>query len=455
METCKLAVSAVSGAILNTGGNTFEETKICRDLRESLLRKIANVTLVVQFFALPYMLSGCGKKNKGEEPTYATVETIGDALGAYYYKIGAGDNLTNIAKEFGITIDEILYNNPQIKNESLIMVGDVLYLPIVLNEPDENSKLNGSISRDGVNFKSLVPVVTEPRETEPEQTESIVTEPTETESEEIENIVVDDVVKDWEEKLSTYGYVKGIDVSNAGQSGMDLDTVLKLNPEIDFVMVRAGYFVYRGASVGLDKKFLEFAQACHDNNKPMGIYYWPSFFNKEEAQREAKLILDALNGLKEEYGLKLEMPIGLDIELPIDGGGTVIERILKKDPDTLEAIETTINTLSESGYYVSIYIGHNALTTYPELIDFVKSLDLDTWIPKYDNTNPTSIGSTPKVPNVCYDGFVGIRQYSRTGVLKGYNGDVDLDVAFVNYPKIMREKLLGGFEEDGTLTFHN
>ena len=142
------------------------------------------------------------------------------------------------------------------------------------------------------------------------------------------------------------------------------------------------------------------------------------------------------------------MPIALDIELKEDGGGTVVKRILEEDPDTLEAIETTINILSEAGYYVTIYIGNNALKSYPKLQNFVESLDVDTWIPKYASNKTTSKSSEPTIPNVSYDGFTGIKQYSQTGSLKGYNGFVDLDLAFVNYPKIMREKNLGGFEEE-------
>ena len=434
------AISLVGNALLNSHYNENVVNRKNYGLTNAMWRKIAKVTLVTQFFALPLTLTACKKRTDSEEPTISSSETNPNKVVIMYYKVGSGDNLTFIADAFGVTIDEILSYNPKIKDSSLIKVGDILSIPYYKVLIKENSKLNGSISVNGEDFLDLKAIFNEYNDTELDVNEN----------EEDESLV-----NDWSDKLSKDGYVKGIDISN-WQKSMDLNKVLKKNPEIDFVMVRAGYFVEEGASEGLDGSFVNFAKVCAEANKPMGIYYWPSFFSKEEAEKETKLILDTLSGLKDECGLKLEMPIALDIELKEDGGGTVVKRILEEDPDTLEAIETTINILSEAGYYVTIYIGNNALKSYPKLQNFVESLDVDTWIPKYASNKTTSISSEPTIPNVSYDGFTGIKQYSQTGSLKGYNGFVDLDLAFVNYPKIMREKNLGGFEEENrSLSFRN
>ncbi len=51
------------------------------------------------------------------------------------YTIKAGDTLNKIAKKFGLTVDQLLAANKQIKNPNKIAVGDVLVIPSVT--PDE------------------------------------------------------------------------------------------------------------------------------------------------------------------------------------------------------------------------------------------------------------------------------------------------------------------------------
>jgi LysM repeat protein len=51
------------------------------------------------------------------------------------YTIKAGDTLNKISKKFGLTVDQLLAANKQIKNPNKIAVGDVLVIPIVI--PDE------------------------------------------------------------------------------------------------------------------------------------------------------------------------------------------------------------------------------------------------------------------------------------------------------------------------------
>jgi nucleoid-associated protein YgaU len=45
------------------------------------------------------------------------------------YTIVRGDTLTKIAKKFGVTVEQILAANPQIKNANNINVGDVIVIP--------------------------------------------------------------------------------------------------------------------------------------------------------------------------------------------------------------------------------------------------------------------------------------------------------------------------------------
>jgi LysM repeat protein len=49
---------------------------------------------------------------------------LGTALSVH--KVAAGENLTNIAKTYGVTVDQILKSNPQIKNKNIIKAGEII-----------------------------------------------------------------------------------------------------------------------------------------------------------------------------------------------------------------------------------------------------------------------------------------------------------------------------------------
>jgi morphogenetic protein associated with SpoVID len=58
------------------------------------------------------------------EPTKSGEGYLGTALSVH--KVAAGENLTNIAKTYGVTVDQILKSNPQIKNKNMIKVGEII-----------------------------------------------------------------------------------------------------------------------------------------------------------------------------------------------------------------------------------------------------------------------------------------------------------------------------------------
>ena len=51
---------------------------------------------------------------------------VGTALSIY--TIQPGDNLTKIANEMGVTVDDILKQNPQIKDKNKIFPGDTIQI---------------------------------------------------------------------------------------------------------------------------------------------------------------------------------------------------------------------------------------------------------------------------------------------------------------------------------------
>jgi hypothetical protein len=61
---------------------------------------------------------------------YQGLKPCPDADGCYLYRIHSGDNLTALAKHFGISIAALKAANPTIKDPSLLHVGDKIRVPV-------------------------------------------------------------------------------------------------------------------------------------------------------------------------------------------------------------------------------------------------------------------------------------------------------------------------------------
>jgi LysM domain len=53
-----------------------------------------------------------------------------DVADCYLYKVRSGDNLTAIAARFGLTLTQLKAANPEVKDPSLLHVGDVIRVPL-------------------------------------------------------------------------------------------------------------------------------------------------------------------------------------------------------------------------------------------------------------------------------------------------------------------------------------
>lgn len=257
---------------------------------------------------------------------------------------------------------------------------------------------------------------------------------------------------DFTEKIKNQGYTKGIDISAVGQENIDLKKVLE-NNDIDFVIARMSYFIKQSKHDsdrdGIDDVFDKYAKACAEANVPMGVYFWPSIVDVPSAKREVDIITSKLDEIKEKYGLYLELPVCIDIETYEDGGGFVIDRLCNGDKDSLDALQYVINTLEERGYFVMVYTGNNCLKDNPKYRAIIESLDVDTWIPRYSSSNAVSFSNKPNVyGELDYSGSTSIRQYTQSGKVNGFNGNVDLNVCYTDFPKIIKNNGLNGFNQD-------
>ena len=379
-----------------------------KDIWNKLNKKQKRLLLALALSTSALGCMGCGDKdinnnynNESINDNPGKLEEIAKKYGFHPEQVEVispevGDTLTSIAKEYGMTLNEIIEING-IENPNFIT-------------PDMNIIVLTKYKR--VNYDS----------------------------------------DDFTEKIKNQGYTKGIDISAVGQSNIDLKTVLEKN-DIDFVMARMAYFIKQSKHDtdrnGIDDVFDKYAKACAEANVPMGVYFWPSIVDVKSAKREVDIITSKLDEIKEKYGLCLELPVCIDIELPKDGGGQVIERLCNGDEDSLEALQYIINTLEEKGYFVMVYTGNNCLKENPKYRAIIESLDVDTWIPRYSNGNVVDFSTTPDIySELSYSGSTSIRQYTQSGKVKGFNGNVDLNVCYTDFPKIIKNNGLNGFNQD-------
>ena len=85
--------------------------------------------------------------------------------------------------------------------------------------------------------------------------------------------------------------------------------------------------------------------------------------------------------------------------------------------------------LEKAGYWVGLYTSRSFLASHTE--DDIKTR-YALWIAEWG-------------PKLNYSGNVGIWQYSETGKVDGISGNVDLDIAYVDYATKVKAKGLNGY----------
>ena len=199
---------------------------------------------------------------------------------------------------------------------------------------------------------------------------------------------------------SNYKSVAGVDLS-LYQGDVDFSKVK--NAGFDYCMLRAGYRTYGGGIVTADSKFETYVSDALKNNLDVGVYFFSSAINTNEAKEEANFVLNAIRP----YNIKY--PIVIDVEDITTG--TSRQASLSSDELT-EVVKTFCETISNAGYSVMIY---------SNLKGFVANLNLEE-LEKYDKWF-ANYSQTPYYPYK-----FTMWQYSSTGKVDGINGDVDLNI---------------------------
>lgn len=208
-------------------------------------------------------------------------------------------------------------------------------------------------------------------------------------------------------------YANGVDVS---KHNGNIDWTALKNAGVDFAIIRAGYS-------GVKDPYFE---TNYKNAKAAGIdvgaYYYTYAKSVEQSLRDAVEFESWLAGKKFEY------PVFLDIE---DDS----QISLGKETLTQMCI-VFIERLQADGYFGALYTNNNWLVNYLET-EKVTTL-FDIWYARY----PASY--QPEWSDK-YGDRMCMWQYSDRGTFEGNTAQFDLDIAFKDYPSLIKQWHYNGY----------
>lgn len=207
--------------------------------------------------------------------------------------------------------------------------------------------------------------------------------------------------------------MKGIDIS-VWQNTLDLSKI-----KTDFVILRGGFTGYTKLNYNIDSSFEKFYKQAKQLNIPVGCYYYSCCNSYESGLNEAKFFYEKC--LK---GKQFEYPVYIDVE---DNRNQSNNK-----QGVTDGIIAFGDYLEKHGFYFGIYASD--ISGFKDKMDINRLARFDKWVACY--------GSKPK-----YVTSYGMWQDSSSGKLKGYIGNLDTDVSFKNYQKIIKQAKLNGFSE--------
>ena len=206
--------------------------------------------------------------------------------------------------------------------------------------------------------------------------------------------------------------IKGIDVSH-WQGNINWVSVKA--DGYDFAIIKAG-----GSDSGFytDSKFKSNYEKAKEAGIAVGTYY---FVGKDCKSYEAG-VADAKRFIATISGLQFEYPLYIDYEAP---------NAVDKESNT-EACIGFCKTMEDNGYFVGIYASE--VSGFHDRLDDSKLQNYTHWVARYG-----------KKPTTIPESVFGMWQYSSTGSVAGISGNVDLDIAYVDFPSLIKYSGRNGF----------
>lgn len=211
--------------------------------------------------------------------------------------------------------------------------------------------------------------------------------------------------------------LKGIDVSKF-QGTIDWKKVDASG--IDFVLIRAGF----GNEISQrDLNFEENVKGALANDLHVGAYWFSYAISPEDARKEA----DVFKKVLAPYKGKLDFPVAFDYEYDS------MEYSKKQGVNPTNALIDSIahafmDSMKADGWFVNLYTNCDFIRSGRFTTSTIKAYDL--WLADYTGA--------PDYP-------CGIQQTGSQGTLPGISGNVDMDVAFKDYPTIIKAGGYNGY----------
>lgn len=202
--------------------------------------------------------------------------------------------------------------------------------------------------------------------------------------------------------------MQGIDVSK-WNGDIDWSKVKKAG--VEFVLISCG--TSQSSIDSFEKNY----KGAKNNGIMVGVYRYSYAKTEESAVKEAQSLL---NNIK---GKQLEFPIVIDIE---DSSLTKLSRQEKTD-----IVKAFCEEIENAGYYAMYYCNLNWLNSHLYKDQLSK---YDLWLAQWNVTEPSV--------------ECGIWQMYDNGEIDGISGNVDMNMSFKDYPKIMIEKGINGYSKN-------
>ena len=186
---------------------------------------------------------------------------------------------------------------------------------------------------------------------------------------------------------------------------------------IRFAMVRLGYGSADGRACRLDANFARNVEGALAAGLDVGVYFYSYAMSAEAAAREAAFVLAGL----QPYAGRLAYPVAYDLE---NASQTALGKTVLTD-----MVEAFCSAVQAGGWYASYYTNLNWLRNY---LDAARLTRYDLWLAQW--ASAPSAGLDP-----------GMWQRSSTGHVSGISGNVDLDVAYKDYPAIIQAGGYNGY----------
>ena len=212
--------------------------------------------------------------------------------------------------------------------------------------------------------------------------------------------------------------MKGLDISSY-QNGINFNQIKDVG--VQFLILRAGFTGWgTGVNYNKDSCFDNFYKQAKQVGIPVGAYWYSCANTKDKGIAEAKFLYE--NCLK---GKQFEYPIYIDVE---DS-----HHQMNNKRGVTDAIIGFCEYLENLGYYVGIY--GSDISGFKDKMYINELSAYDKWVARY--------GSQPQ-----YLINYGMWQSSSTGKINGYNGNLDINVCYKDYPYIIKSKGLNGYNKN-------